>query len=1854
MSKYYVTFKGNRYSRYSHAQSTTMTRIATAARRLTSLVLTAVIALQPVLAAQTEYRIPLRDLRVLVPSGPVAGDGEVDVGDNPLAPELMFYPDVLNFEVGGDVRETRSSRLINTSKGPAALSSLNGSDNFDVSDNCPEILAPGSSCTVSLTPTELATEGIQHQVAVTAPGIQRPGLLIARTEPAPPLSPRLAVVEDVVYLGEVKPGEAATGSALVTNIGTAPAILGGITSSERFRITSDCPLTLDIGASCTISAKFSSLDDGMKYRTLQLTTKPNSPNFRRLTFFAKVIETPALRPALSFDAPSLIFPEPLDVGKSATGKAVLTNKGTAPAVLEPFLSTKTFTVSSDCPESIEINASCNVSVTFVAQKAGTTPFRTLRALAQNNVFTELGLQGYVKPGPGSMASQLVLDPLELAFVPTQLGTLVTLPAKLENVGETAVAIESVVVDQGPAQFARSHDCGSSLAGGASCTLSITFKPTVFDKTSGRTLITLGDGSEVSLPLSGTGEGAKLTVNPTVEMSTTVFPGTSAPLQVGVGNRGNNAMTGVAIVNNDSRLHVDAGDCTNTIEGNKGCFLLVSYTPESDGPYQTSFKLLSDNGGSEIVTVTGTSVSLVVSPPKLTFPSTGLRASAADQTISLSNTGQAPASLSGIGIVSGAAQFGQSNNCGKSLAAGASCDISVRYTPDAVGVHSGVIGVTSGVAMVARADVEGTGVDLNLVLSVSTLNFSDTNLGNSSVKSFTVSNPSTETVSITGISVVTGEEFAQSNYCGEYLHSGESCTVDVQMTPIKLGVRIDKLALVSSTGTYFVNFVGKGMSPYLEVGPETLTFEKTYVGLTTASKRVTVKNNTANDVPLTELSISTGEADFVQSNNCADILKKNSACTIDVQMTPSAAGVRSGSLSLVTAEKTYSVALQGEGKTPDLEVLPADVLSFNDTHVRKPSAIKTVLVKNNTATRVPLVGISVIDGTADFAQSNDCGDVLEKGTQCTVNVQMVPSAVGARAGALTVSSSLGDHTTGLVGQGITPELTLSPSTLSFGYSSVGKSVVRDIAVTNTTEKAVSITGLVIDNAALVQSTDCTSVIKGGASCTIHVKMTPKKLGDLEGNLTLRTPPGEYQVAMRGTGADAAADELPSDTGSNEIVHYALTFLDTEVGSSSAVRNVMFRNKGNGPLVVKGISQLDGFEDFRQSNDCGEVLAPGAYCTISLLFTPSDVGLRTGSILLTSDTATYQFDMSGKGGGAVGRLTADTSSDFGVTPTGTTRERSFTFRNTGTALATGVSTTLTGSGLAMVSNDCGTAGSTVIVAAGMACKIVVQYAPTKAGMLESATLTVAGGFVNGPVSLDLTGNTPAPSIAFKADPSGDFGTIAVKTARKQRFVLSNSGQVQVVLNGVPSTEGDGFSVTGGTCVDGLNLARAATCYVDVTVSYASVASLSGKLIALTAEGASTEMALSADVVQPAYTISGNAYSETTPTADFGERIQGDTRTPYPLTYYYLRDITGTATIVTGQVSLSNNADFRIAGMLSIPAKGYGTECSTSLCDAKAPGGIIRVAVQFKPTKAGVLTTVLKLEHNGIEKATEIELQGTSRFDAQAVWSTSVYGVASPTESFKDFGTITQGTRTQKLIYTRNPGNFGAQAVGFQLSGDIDQFAILSVKKGSTATKWSCNSGGVYSASTGSVSPCEADMSDDPAPMIEVQVEFRPTKIGDFRLTVTPTTNNGTLLPGPITFKGSAKLNPTGVWNVGTLNYGVFAIGKQSVRSWLMRNVGTHGPLSTGFVLTGDVDQFKLVLVNRSNGVTHLACNSGGRLTSPQSSIPCYADDKATGSLTQVRVEIMFAPTRRGTFSVVITPNTSNGTVLPEPITLTGTGQ
>lgn len=139
--------------------------------------------------------------------------------------------------------------------------------------------------------------------------------------------------------------------------------------------------------------------------------------------------------------------------------------------------------------------------------------------------------------------------------------------------------------------------------------------------------------------------------------------------------------------------------------------------------------------------------------------------------------------------------------------------------------------------------------------------------------------------------------------------------------------------------------------------------------------------------------------------------------------------------------------------------------------------------------------------------------------------------------------------------------------------------------------------------------CGATVAAGASCTVNVTFTPIALGTRSGSFIVNdnATGSPHTVALSGTGTQGLAQFAP----------ISLTFGSQTVGSTSTSQPIVLTNNGTANLILAAIVPTGNFS---QSNNCPlspSTMAIGASCTISVTFTPSVAGTRTGAITVTSN-------------------------------------------------------------------------------------------------------------------------------------------------------------------------------------------------------------------------------------------------------------------------------------------------------------------------------------------------------------------------------------------------------------------------------------------------------------------------------------------------------------------------------------------------------------------------------------------------------------------------------------------------------------
>jgi uncharacterized repeat protein (TIGR03803 family) len=157
-------------------------------------------------------------------------------------------------------------------------------------------------------------------------------------------------------------------------------------------------------------------------------------------------------------------------------------------------------------------------------------------------------------------------------------------------------------------------------------------------------------------------------------------------------------------------------------------------------------------------------------------------------------------------------------------------------------------------------------------------------------------------------------------------------------------------------------------------------------------------------------------------------------------------------------------------------------------------------------------------------------------------------------------------------------------------------------------------------------------------------------------------GAFQVVLGGQ-ADAFVAKISfANVPSVVWAPPTLTFGPQAVGTTSAAQNVRLSDFGSESLSVASVVATG---DFAQANDCTGTVPPVGFCTLSVTFSPTATGIRTGAVIITDNApgSPHELPLTGAGGIPAVSLTP-ASLTFGPQASGTTSAAMpVTLKNTG---------------------------------------------------------------------------------------------------------------------------------------------------------------------------------------------------------------------------------------------------------------------------------------------------------------------------------------------------------------------------------------------------------------------------------------------------------------------------------------------------------------------------------------------------------------------------------------------------------------
>jgi hypothetical protein len=849
-----------------------------------------------------------------------------------------------------------------------------------------------------------------------------------------------------------------------------------------------------------------------------------------------------------------------------------------------------------------------------------------------------------------------------------------------NTGPVNINFAAILPDIAtqPFRFGMGTCSGVSLPNGQSCNVTVRYDPTAPGAASYDLITFLSAATSNSIvytpstvPITGTAA----VVLPSLATSNYAFG--SVPLGGSLATTvtliANSGATGLSFSSNLTQFTIASNNCPANVTAGNNCTFDIVFQPAAVASYNGTMTVGSNEGaiGTVAVSGSGTAPSVSFTPASITHPTTTISASDVIANQVFTNTSTAAITLAATNALTGSnPQFVISSGStgtpcinGLVMAAGSSCTYSSTFTPTivaSIGASYTIAYTAASVSFSSTVGVGGSSASPTTSFTPSSFSHPATVVGQPNVianQTFTNTSPVAITLAASNALTGSNPQFVISagstgTPCtnGLVLNAGASCTYTSTFTPTSVASFGASYTFnYSVLGVNFSATIGMGgssVAPTTSFTPSSVAHGSVPVGLPSLLSNNTFTNTSPVAITLAPTSaLSSASGLFViapgsTGTPCTNslTLASGASCTFNSTYTPSGVASNNSSYtvnySVGAATFTNNVSVSGAGIAGS--TLAPATISFGNVPV-SVGASQTATLSNPSGVPVRIVSITNSDirfaSTPSGAQPCAVGNDVLAGSSCTLSLTFTPAGTGSYNNTTTITYQ--PNATGPTytvtqnsnGTGFTLPSTISPSSISFGNTTIGTTLNQVVVFANTSNttsfpSTYTITGLATSGLGFSASgsgaTPCSvnATLAPGASCTFTETflVNSGSTGSYNGTTTLSflTGQGANPTYTQAVNANATiVTSVPGLTLSTTSLTFATPQL---VGSSSGTQAVTLNNTGNTtinltlPFIASG--------DFSVTNNCPASLAPAGTCTAFVTFSPTSPGARTGQMSITS--------------------------------------------------------------------------------------------------------------------------------------------------------------------------------------------------------------------------------------------------------------------------------------------------------------------------------------------------------------------------------------------------------------------------------------------------------------------------------------------------------------------------------------------------------------------------------------------------------------------------------------------------------------
>ncbi len=419
-------------------------------------------------------------------------------------------------------------------------------------------------------------------------------------------------------------------------------------------------------------------------------------------------------------------------------------------------------------------------------------------------------------------------------------------------------------------------------------------------------------------------------------------------------------------------------------------------------------------------------------------------------------------------------------------------------------------------------------------------------------------------------------------------------------------------------------------------------------------------------------------------------------------------------------------------------------------------------------------------SGDFALQSGCPTTLAAGSSCQLLVTFAPSQPGTRQGLLSVTGGSGFAPFYVpLGGTASPLLPANNGTLDLGQTLAGGprvawyKVQQPLSSLTIRSNASPFEVAIVEDSGYGHGTlppagFAPTVTSACSNCYIGIQFLSQTAGLQGATLSLATVAGGNSYTL---GLTATA--LP--VSGLLLTPIADDFGPVPVNSVTAPSPFTLANllSPGAPVSITSVTASGDFAIVPNTSGgqaCAGSLASTAACFAGVIFAPSGLGLRTGTLTIATSGGTASAALSGNGVSDPGLALSPVELDYTNAPGSAATQQSVVLSNTGASVLS-IGTAVSSDPAFAVTGNCST------LAPGATCALAVTYragfAPVAGSLSIPVTSTVNGQTTTTTYTVALVGKYTAEDAGLQILPGEiNFGPVGVRTVGGTRLLTLNN--------------------------------------------------------------------------------------------------------------------------------------------------------------------------------------------------------------------------------------------------------------------------------------------------------------------------------------------------------------------------------------------------------------------------------------------------------------------------------------------------